>query len=142
MVDQLQRDAAEAPNGFDFLGPVPVERLERWAATHHLAIPHDLLDLWALTGGGDLFETEELFCPDARNDHDISPVNQRLRRQGLPPDLLVFHSGLTLTAAATSGALVELDPHTCAVRRAIASLDDWYTDLRSEYAETYGLSPL
>jgi hypothetical protein len=125
-----------APQAFDWLGGGPVGlsgRLRRWR------VPEDLLSLWAQTGGGDMFETEELLSPTASEHHDLEAVNHKLWSAGLPSELLVFHIGLFWTAIDGAQRVIKVDPDHLAPVASFESLSDWYLDLRSEYARKYGL---
>ncbi len=63
MIYALDQDLRFAPNAFDWLGSTEVARVKDWLHSHGREVPDDLIALWALTGGGDMFETEEIFAP-------------------------------------------------------------------------------
>jgi hypothetical protein len=139
MIGSLERDVRLAPNAFDWLGSTGVAPLTEWLDRNGRRVPEDLVTLWARTGGGDMFETEEVLSPSATGDHDLEAVNRRLWAAGLAEEHLVFHSGLYLTAVDSRGAIVRIDRDRLEPVGAFDSIGDWYADLRREYGRTYGL---
>lgn len=139
MIELLEEDLRFAPNAFDWRGSTEVSHLIEWLERHGRRVPQDLIALWAWTGGGDMFETEEVLCPTATGDHDLEAVNLRLWFSGLAEELLVFHSGLYLTAVGPDETVVRIDPDRLEPVGFFGSIGDWYDDLRGEYARTYGL---
>jgi len=110
-------------------------------AQRKISLPDDLVDLWHELGGGDLFESETILSPfgsSALGD-DIQGVNELHFRQGLSPEYLLFHKGLYLSAVRLAdGKYVALFDSYVPFKE-YSSLEDWYSDLRSEYAALYGL---
>jgi len=139
MIDSFEQDLRFAPNAFDWRGSTEVGPLMEWLEAHGRRVPKDLIGLWAQTGGGDMFETEEVLSPTATGDHDLEAVNRRLWASGLAEDLLVFHSGLFMTAIDSNERIVRIDPDRLEPVAFFGSIDDWYADLRGEYARSYGL---
>lgn len=90
-------------------------------------------------GGGDMFETEEVFAPSGPQEYDIDLANRQLWERGMPRNLLAFHSGLHVSAIDGRGQVVKVDAATMRPVGAFSSVDEWYADLRREYASTYGL---
>lgn len=140
MIALALEDTHVAPNAFDWNGPLDHAWLIGWLAQRRLNAPADLVALWSFTGGGDMFETEEVLCPSAKDlEHDLEYRGGQLVAGGLSEELLVFHAGLYLTAVGRDGKIVKLDPDTLRPSGSFSSLDDWYADLRAEYADRYGL---
>jgi hypothetical protein len=139
MIEQFDDDVRFAPNAFDWRGGSSVGEVTEWLETHRRRVPADLIALWARTGGGDMFETEEVLAPTGLGDHDLEAVNRRLWAAGLAEDLLVFHSGLYLTAIDGDGRIVRVDPDRLEPVGTFDSINAWYADLRREYARSYGL---
>jgi hypothetical protein len=135
----LATDLGAVPAVFDVSGPVPTTALREWVRRQSRAIPDDLVALWELIGGGDIFETEEIFAPVTDPDHEIDKANRHFKQSGLPAEYLVFHAGLYLTAIDSHGRIVQLDPDMLEPTGLFASIDDWYNDLRGEYGPKYGL---
>jgi hypothetical protein len=142
MNDLLRKDQEVRPDLFFWFGPISRDVLDGWVAGQKLDLPEDLLIFWQKFGGGDLFETETiigLFGPSESGD-DLKSFNDFHRNQGLPPEYVLFHRGLYLSAVRQSdGRYVRLADDYSPLRE-YSSMDDWYSDLRSEYAGTYGLA--
>jgi len=134
-------DYSRAPHLFYWLGGIPRSDLYDWMAQRKISLPDDLVDLWHELGGGDLFESETILSPfgsSALGD-DIQGVNELHFRQGLSPEYLLFHKGLYLSAVRLAdGKYVALFDSYVPFKE-YSSLEDWYSDLRSEYAALYGL---
>jgi hypothetical protein len=141
VIDMLQEDVRAAPTAFHWRGSVERNRLIEWLGRNQRTVPDELILLWTLTGGGDMFETEELLCPMAAGEHDLELVNTRMRASGLSADFLVFHIGLHVTAVQTDGQLAKVDAERLSQTGGFESLADWYLDLRREYGKAYGLPP-
>lgn len=139
MTSSFEQDLRFAPNAFNWRGSTEVEPITEWLEAHGRHVPQDLIRLWARTGGGDMFETEEVLSPTATGDHDLEAVNRRLWAAGLAEELLVFHLGLYVTAVDLSERVVRIDPDRLEPVGFFNSIDDWYADLRAEYARSYGL---
>lgn len=139
MIDSFEQDVRFAPNAFDWRGSTEVSSLTEWLQAHGRRVPEDLVKLWAQTGGGDMFETEEVLSPTAKGDHNLEAVNRRLWAAGLAEELLVFHSGLYLTAIDSNERVVRIDPDRLVPVGFFGSIDNWYNDIRGEYARSYGL---
>jgi len=139
MIACFEEDVRFAPNAFDWRGSTDLNVLHEWLASRNRTVPEELVELWGRTGGGDMFETEEILSPFASGDHDLEAVNRRLWAAGLSEDLLVFHSGLYLTAVDSKAQIVRVDPDHLEPDGGFGSIEDWYRDLRREYARTYGL---
>jgi hypothetical protein len=139
VIAQLQSDMTAAPQAFALIGPVERAAIDRALSELDHPASEALRELWIATGGGDMFETEELLSPLAEGLHALRERNLELRSAGLPADLLAFHVGLYITAVQPSGSLVALHPETLEVICAFDTLEEWYADLRREYAGTYGL---
>lgn len=139
MIEELEHDVRHSPNAFDWCGSIEVARVREWLESHGREASDELIALWATTGGGDMFETEEVLAPTGVDDHDLEAINRRLWAAGLPDRLLVFHSGLYLTAIDPDQKIVRVDAEHLQPTGVFSSLSAWYGDLRREYARTYGL---
>ena len=59
----LLEDARRVPRIFFPFGAIPEAELTEWLRRNALVLPNDLLELWQLTGGGDVFDSETIFRP-------------------------------------------------------------------------------
>jgi len=136
-------DAQANPRLFRWNGPIDPQMLLQWAARHDYRVPPDLLDFWASTGGGEVFETEMFLKPlvSSADEDGVEYATISHQRRGIPPGLVVFHEGLGSTAVrCADGVYVSLD-FDSRIAGLYDSFDDWYVNvLRSEYAERYGLA--
>ncbi|NVJ21000.1 MULTISPECIES: SMI1/KNR4 family protein [Myxococcus] len=127
---------------FCWRSPLPEDTLRRWAMGHG-SVPTDLLRFWSSTGGGEAFETETFLSPagDPTTGDDIDGITSSYRRAGLPPDWVVFHVGLGLSAFhPIDGRFAWFDKHPGEPTQVFDSFDGWYRGtLRHEYADRYGL---
>ena len=144
MIDQLWKDKTEKPDLFYFFGAIPSEKLDAWIRERKLVIPPELKELWCDTGGCDLFESETVLGPfgSAKTGDDVDSVNLHHWGGGMPPDWLIFHTGLGLTVVKMSSSeYANVREGSYQVQQTFASLTDWYTRLiRQEYASRYGFS--
>jgi hypothetical protein len=143
MSSLILNDAQAAPRVFLWNGPVDHEEIKQWIARRGWVIPPDLLELWTITGGGEIFESERILRPLISRDgqEEVAQVTSWCQERGLPSGLVVFHEGLGFTAVRCShGAYVSLDSRF-SVTGEYESLDGWYAEvLRAEYGPRYGLS--
>ncbi|MGO9085087.1 MAG: SMI1/KNR4 family protein [Candidatus Sulfotelmatobacter sp.] len=144
MIDQLQKDNARRPDLFHFFGPILPEQLDAWLRGRKFVVPPDLREFWCQTGGGDLFESETVLSPlgPADTGDDVDSVNQYRWKNGMPPDWLIFHTGIGLTVVKmSSGEYANVREVSYEVQQTFTSLADWYVSfVRREYASRYGLS--
>ncbi len=138
----IMHDALAFPHLFLWNGRPDGSALRGWVESHSLWTASELVTLLAETGGGILFETEVILAPflGGLADH-ADAVNRVHRHRGLPDDLWLFHTGITLSAySRTRRTYDELSP-SYRTTHSYASLDDWYVMvLRSEYAERYEMT--
>ena len=143
MIDQLEKDRASRPDLFHFFEPIHPERLNEWLRERRPTVPPDLRGFWCETGGGDLFESETVLGPFAPADlgDDLESENRHQWQKGMPPDWLVFHTGLRLSVIImSSGKYANVREDSFAVQETFPSLEDWYLRLiRKEYAVRYCL---
>jgi hypothetical protein len=136
-------DAQAHPRLFRWNGPIDPQILLQWAARHDCMVPPDLLDFWASTGGGEVFETEMFLKPlvSSADEDGVEHATISRERRGMPAGLVVFHEGLGSTAVrCADGAYVSLD-FDSRIAGLYDSFDDWYVNvLRSEYGERYRLA--
>ena len=139
----ILEDAQRAPQLFLWNGPVGRRAIDEWVALRGWTIPADLLELWTITGGGEIFESERFLPPLVSRDgqEEVAQVTQWCQDRGMPADLVVFHEGLGFTAVrCLDGAYVSFDSELRAGGE-YTSLERWYSEvLRAEYAERYGLA--
>ncbi len=138
------QDSARYPELFEWNGTIAPDRLQSWLQDRGLNLPQDLIELWEVTGGGELFETESILSPfaDPHSGDDIDSVNEFHHSNGLAQQYLVFHVGTGLTTVRLiDGCYVTLND----IYQELSSfltLDDWYiAEIRSEYAKRYNLNP-
>lgn len=140
MINQLAADMALRPDLFRWRSAIPADDLHAWLRETGLSALPALISLWSVTGGGELFETEELLDPLDDRNFGVAPRTKDLR-EVIPAGSTVFHEGIWLTVITTDGQIEAVDRPGGRTRRRYPSLDDWYADIRSEYAERYGLPP-
>lgn len=138
----IEADAVKRPLLFRWRGPLPEDTLRHWTMRHR-SVPPDLLRFWSSTGGGEAFETETFLSPigEPSTGDDIDGVTSSYRRAGLPPDWVVFHVGLGLSAFhLIDGRLAWFGQRTGEPTQVFDSFDGWYRGtLRPEYADRYAL---
>jgi hypothetical protein len=142
----IYEDALVRPDLFHWFGVVEAE-YERWLTALPLRVHPGLVSFWRRTGGGDLFESETLLGPLASEEGDnVLKLNEFHWNHGLPRELLIFHTGLCLSASSVDrrrhrNRLVTVNPNTYQVEHKFDSFNEWYQKtIRSEYAERYGLA--
>jgi hypothetical protein len=59
----ILKDAETRSDLFHWFGAIEREEIESWMRAGRLSVPSELVELWSLTGGGDLFESETIFRP-------------------------------------------------------------------------------
>lgn len=142
----LLQDASGYPHAFEWNGAMPAPSIEKWRHDGGWIVPPELIELWATTGGGDLFESETVLQPGrgAGIDGGIDEENEALSSTGLPFNLLVFHRGMCISAIdQASGEIVTLEPVAYLEAGRFASFEDWYVmAIRDEFAVRYGLRRL
>lgn len=95
----IYEDALTRPDLFRWYGVVESE-FEAWLAALPLRIHPGLVSFWRRTGGADLFESEMIIGPLASAESDnVLKVSEFHWKKGLSRDLLVFHTGLCLSAS-------------------------------------------
>ena len=145
MPPTIYEDALLRPDVFHWFG-VDRAEFETWLTALRLRVHPGLVSFWRRTGGGDLFETETLLGPMASDESDnVLKVSESYWRRGLSPDLVLFHTGLCLSASSVDmrrhrNRLVVLKPESFEVAQWFDTFNAWYQNtLRCEYAERYGL---
>lgn len=146
MLPTIYEDALVRPDLFLWFGAVEAE-FEPWLTALPLHVHPGLVSFWRRTGGGDLFESETLLGPLAPDEGDnVLTVSEFHWNKGLPRDLLVFHTGLCLSASSVDmrrhrNRLVVMKPESFEVTHWFDTFNGWYQHtLRSEYAERYALA--
>ena len=142
-MSQLDIDTATHPQLFAWQGPIDRDWLTQRLSSYGWTIPGDLVDLWVLRGGGDLFESETIFRPttDRHDGEDLGSATEYMRASGLPAAGLVFHRGVfTSVIEQPLGEYLVFDQNFRQTQR-FRGLDDWYLWLRGLFEEKYRLSP-
>jgi hypothetical protein len=141
----LPFDARLLSSVFLWHGSIDHNEIAEWIRRRGWLIPKDLIEFWAATGGGEIFESESVLRPLISPDgqEEVEQVTQWCVHRGMPPGLIVFHQGLGFTATRSGdGMYVSLDTNF-RISGLYSSLDKWYVKvLRAEYAARYGLPPL
>ncbi len=141
----MRQDMELKPRLFFWEGATDSQRLKQLLAEKGWALPADLFSLLALTGGGEIFETETILGPfrDADQGDNLFTYNEEVRGRGFPAGYVIFHTGMAVSAVRLAdGRYVEFGLDDFKERGEYASLEDWYLRLiRTEYAERYGLPP-
>jgi hypothetical protein len=130
------------PSVFVWNGPIDRQAIDEWLLKHAWTLPSDLVDFWAITGGGEVFESETFLRPAVSSDgeDEVAQMTGWCAARGIPSGLVVFHEGLGFTAVRCDDRTYVSLGTDLRVIRTFKSLDDWYTCvLRAEYATRYGL---
>jgi hypothetical protein len=146
MLPTIYEDALARPDLFLWFGVAEAE-FEPWLTALPLRVHPGLVSFWRRTGGGDLFESETLLGPLAPDESDnVLMVSESHWNKGLARDLLVFHTGLCLSASSVDmrrhrKRLVVMNAESFEITHRFDTFNGWYQHtLRSEYAERYGLT--
>jgi hypothetical protein len=146
MPPTIYEDALVRPDLFQWFGVVDAE-FDAWLNALQLRVHPGLVSFWQRTGGGDCFESETLLGPLTPHEGDnVVKVSEVYWNKGLPRDLLVFHTGMCLSASFVDvrrhrNRLVILKPQSFAAAKWFDTFNGWYQNtLRPEYAERYGLA--
>jgi hypothetical protein len=144
----LLQDAARCPKPFQWFGAIPRPELDDWLQRERLVLPADLIELWEITGGGDVFE-ETIYRPTVPSApsagfvcDDIESLNARHAAAGNPYGLYIFTDGAFLSAVRLHDQEFVTLTSNHVVEDSFPSLDEWYVHtLRAEFGERYGLYP-
>jgi hypothetical protein len=141
VISQLLADAALRPDLYRWHGALDSRWLDAWFGARLVVIPPDLVEFYAITGGGEVFESEDILSP-CPGPEGIDDWTAHFRSDGMRSGLLVFHRGAWVSAIdTTSGSLVVLQELRNAGRA--TTLDEWYRNwIRREFADRYGLPPV
>jgi len=118
--------------------------VEQILAATRMTAPFDLIDFWIATGGGDFFESETILGPigDDRLGDSVRVANSVHSERGMPSRYLLFRTGVGLGAIdQQTGRYVELSPAYYPIG-SFETFNEWYCDIRRDFAETYGLAEL
>jgi hypothetical protein len=146
----LLQDAKHVPGVLHEFGAIPTAELREWLRQNALALPPDLIELWEVTGGGDIFDSETVFRPTVPSNpntcfvrDDIEGWNAAHAAKGKPSGLYVFQQGAFLSAIRLSDQRFVTLTRDYTIEDSFGSLDDWYVrTLRAEFGERYGLASL
>src|SRR3954447_20759602 len=138
---RLLEDALRRPDLFAWFGGIPQKEIEDWLLKTRLTLPSDLIELWQITGGGDVFESETILRPTVPSipqsnfvDDDIESVNLYLETKGKPDGLYIFQNGGFLSAVQLKNQNFVTLTTNYAVEHEFHSLDEWYIHvLRTEF---------
>ncbi len=96
----LLQDAECVPRLFFPFGSIPEAELHAWLEQIGLTFPADLVELWRLAGGGDVFETETIFRPTVPSAPNSGFVEDAIEERnfghasdGKPGGLYIFQEG-------------------------------------------------
>jgi hypothetical protein len=142
----LLQDAERWPKPFQWFGAIPRPELEDWLRCERLVLPPDLIELWEITGGGDVFE-ETVLRPTVRSvpkggfvGDDIESVNVHDAAAGIPQGLYIFMDGTFLSAVRLHDQEFVTPTRNNVVENSFPSLDEWYVGtIRAEFGQRYGL---
>ena len=142
---RILQDAQQRPELFEWFGSIPGREIEDWLLRTQLPIPSDLVELWKITGGGDVFESETFLRPTVPSVpkpnfivDDIESFNLDLTAKGKPGELYVFQQGCFLSAIQLQNQKFMTLTKNYGVEREFHSLDEWYNQtLRAEFAARY-----
>jgi hypothetical protein len=143
----LLQDVQRVPRIFCPFGAIPPTELGDWLQHNALALPSDLVELWRLTGGGDIFESETVLRPTVPSvpntcfvEDDIEGANAAHASKGKSSELYIFQQGDFLSAVRLSDHKFVTLTDGYSVTHSFDSLDEWYVrTLRAEFGERYGL---
>ena len=146
----LLQDAQRTPNLFYPFGAIPTTELREWLHENSLVLPSDLIELWEVTGGGDIFDSETVLRPTVPSipnacfvQDDIESSNAAHTAQGKPSGLYVFQQGVFLSAVRLFDQKFVTLSSDYVVNQSFDSVNDWYVHtLRAEFGERYGLASL
>jgi hypothetical protein len=145
MLATIYEDALAHPLLFQWFG-VSEPEFEVWLAALPLRVHPGLVEFWRRTGGGDMFESETILGPLVTEESDnVLKMNEYHWSKGLPRDMLIFHTGLNMSASFVDqrrhrNRLISFKPDSYNVEKSFDTFNAWYQEnLRSEYAERYGL---
>jgi hypothetical protein len=146
----ILKDAETRPDLFAWFGAIERGHIELWLRSLSFVVPHDLLDFWTKTGGGDLFEGETIFRPTQIpstkpyfiSGDDIDTANQYRIPKRVSLSYLVFHEGIFLSALRLADRKLVTLGEEHEETAVFSDLDDWYLRaVRKEVASHYGLIP-
>lgn len=130
------------PDLFWWSGLTESDQLEKWL-NERPYVPSELADLWRQTGGGTIFETEEVLSPLGPTKA-AAGVEERTvwhRTRGLPESHLLFHEGAVLSAVHTTDGVIVVLGHNYSVHSMFKTFSEWFrSTLLNEYEDRYGLS--
>jgi hypothetical protein len=146
----ILKDAKIRSGQFCWFGPIERGEIESWMKLAGFSVPSELVELWSLTGGGDLFDDgETIFRPTATGStnpafipacDDIYSANEHRIRNGMSKSYLAFHDGTFLSAIRLTDQKIVTLNQTWRETGIFSGLDNWYLrTLRASYADVYNL---
>ena len=145
----ILKDAEGRTDVLSTFGAIALEHIESWMQANSLTVPHDLVEFWSQTGGGDLFDDSETILrptsipsnyPGFVDGDDVHSATQFRIRSGMSPSYLLFHVGSFFSAVRLGDQmLVTLDDKFQETSE-FSTFNEWYLrTLRADYGEHYGL---
>ncbi|MDP4174854.1 MAG: hypothetical protein Q8933_12835 [Bacteroidota bacterium] len=143
MNEIILNDAKLRPDLFLWNGALDAEYLQEWIEDRNLELPEDMVEFWKATGGGNVFESEELLGPTGAPEYgvDFDATNEWLKDAGMPDDYIAISSGSFLGAIRLSDKkYVLLDSIEFDVLAEYDTLDELYQEtIRAEFASQYDM---
>ncbi|MCU1306650.1 MAG: hypothetical protein JWN45_1345 [Acidobacteriaceae bacterium] len=143
MIDLLMADAKIAPQAFEWNGSLKREEVEDWVCKKQLTLPQDLIDLWVFTGGGVVFESEQILAPWQVHSFakSLENVNTEHLLRGKPSRLLIFEEGSFLSAIDLLTQKIVTIDENYKQESSFSDLNSWYRQtLRHEFGERYSVT--
>jgi hypothetical protein len=139
-------DALALPDLFHWFGLIEAD-FNTWLKALPIRIHPGLVSFWRRTGGGSLFESETILGPLVADEgENVLEVNQAHWKNGLSPDMLVFHTGCCWSASYVDrrrhrNLILSLKCGSYEIQQRFDTFSMWYENtLRIEYAKRYGLA--
>lgn len=143
MFNKISQDSENYPSLFLWNGTIDEEDIKDWFEDRSLYVPEDLIKFLSATGGGTMFESEDILTPFANPEfgNELESTNDWYQNNGMSEDLLIFNTGAYLSAVRLSDQkYVLLDSIEYEVESEYDSFDEWYQEtVRSGFAEQYNL---
>jgi hypothetical protein len=147
---KVLKDSEGRRDVFLSFGAIPLASIESWIRTASLHIPHDLVEFWSQTGGGDLFDDSETMLrptqvpstqPNFVEGDDVESATGFRVANGMPDSYLLFHIGTCFSGVRLADQMFVTMDDKFRETGVFSSFDEWYTGtLRPIYAEQYGLA--
>jgi hypothetical protein len=141
--DLILYDSENNPDLFIWNGPINEDDIVNWFEDRSLDVPDDFIKFLSATGGGNIFESEEILSPfgDPQFGNDLESTNDWFINNGLPEDMLIFNTGAYLSALRLSDQkYLLLDSIDYTIESEYNSFDDCYSkSVRAGFADRYNI---